>query len=506
MGALSLTSARGSQTMNEHPSTCNPMTDTDSKFLRRLGVYGYDTVEPIILAALVSGDPLLLVGRHGTGKTFLLNSLSEALGLEHRHYNASLVSFDDLVGFPFPEKDGSGIRFIETPATVWQAQSVLVDELNRCKPEHQNRFFSLVHERRIQGVKLERLRYRWAAMNPAGDDNGYIGTEPLDPALADRFAFVVPVVDWEDLSPAEQLAVADPRGDGAISRDEGRLAALLSRCIPRFEALLKDLPAHVPAYAAAVVSAFGQAGLRLSPRRTRQLARNLLAASVVSALPRERLFRLVLRMSIPQLATGESVPRETVEAAHRIAWDSVALEGSERWLHEFTLEKSLAAKARKLLAECPDPDTGSVAIAQLIAVESSHRAKAFALAVAPLLLELGGGPVGAEGLSDLTGLLQGTIHLARKIEWRDNSRNPHRNPQEEFYLKEVPGYAEAIAELGTLETKAGLRCRQLLDVLVAVVERVPEDWPQLQAEFQACVNTVIRMRGKVRRNHGQAAA
>ena len=54
--------------------------------LADLGVYGFDRFETAILAALVTEDPLLLVGRSGTGKTFLLNTLSEALGLEHRHY------------------------------------------------------------------------------------------------------------------------------------------------------------------------------------------------------------------------------------------------------------------------------------------------------------------------------------------------------------------------------------------------------------------------------------
>ena len=68
--------------------------------LAALGAYGFEAQEPVILAALASGDPILLIGRSGTGKTFLLNSISEALGLEHRHYNASLISFDDLVGFP----------------------------------------------------------------------------------------------------------------------------------------------------------------------------------------------------------------------------------------------------------------------------------------------------------------------------------------------------------------------------------------------------------------------
>lgn len=133
--------------------------------LPSLGVYGFNEVELVILAALVTEDPLLLVGKSGTGKTFLLNSISEALELNHRHYNASLVSFDDLVGFPFPDDSKTEVRFLETPATIWGAESVLVDEISRCRPEHQNRLFSLIQERRIQGMALESLRFRWAALS-----------------------------------------------------------------------------------------------------------------------------------------------------------------------------------------------------------------------------------------------------------------------------------------------------------------------------------------------------
>src|SRR6188768_1908818 len=166
----------------------NPVPDahTPAFKLADLGVYGFDRHETTILAALVTEDPLLLVGRSGTGKTFLLNTLSEALGLEHRHYNASLISFDDLVGFPYPDDAHATVRFLQTPATVWGAESVLIDEISRCKPEHQNRLFALVHERRVQGVALPRLRWRWAAMNPCSSDQSsvqdYVGSEPLDPA------------------------------------------------------------------------------------------------------------------------------------------------------------------------------------------------------------------------------------------------------------------------------------------------------------------------------------
>ena len=75
-----------------------------------IGAYGFRKVQVALLAALVTEDPLLLIGRAGTGKTYLLNSISEALGLEHRHYNASLIAFDDLVGFPWPDDAREGIR------------------------------------------------------------------------------------------------------------------------------------------------------------------------------------------------------------------------------------------------------------------------------------------------------------------------------------------------------------------------------------------------------------
>ena len=71
--------------------------------LPHCGDYGFDEVELLTFAALIAEDPLMLLGPSGTGKTYLLNTLLEVMGLEHRHYNPSLVAFDDLVGFPFPD-------------------------------------------------------------------------------------------------------------------------------------------------------------------------------------------------------------------------------------------------------------------------------------------------------------------------------------------------------------------------------------------------------------------
>ena len=173
----------------------------DSSLLARLGVIGMEAIEPVVLGALIAGEPLLLIGPHGTGKSYLLGRVAAALGLEWRHYNASLLNYDDLVGYPLPDGQG-GLRFVRTPASIWDAQAVFLDEISRCRPDLQNKLFPIVHERRVQGILLERLLYRWAAMNPPGlddaDGESYGGSLALDPALADRFAFVITATDWAE--------------------------------------------------------------------------------------------------------------------------------------------------------------------------------------------------------------------------------------------------------------------------------------------------------------------
>ena len=110
----------------------------------------------MLLAALADARPLRLIGAHGTEKSGLLNRVAMALGLEHRHYNASLISFDELLGYPVPEDEG--LRYLRTPGDLWDAESVFFDEISRCRPQSQNKLFSVVHERHVQGLRLKRLR------------------------------------------------------------------------------------------------------------------------------------------------------------------------------------------------------------------------------------------------------------------------------------------------------------------------------------------------------------
>ena len=312
--------------------------------LPHCGVYGFDDLEPLIFAALITEDPLMLLGPSGTGKTYLLNTLSEVLGLEHRHYNASLVAFDDLVGFPFPDQEKGSVEFLQTPATIWGAQSVLIDEISRCKPEHQNRLFALIHERRIQGLPLTGLKYRWAAMNPPAADNqsdeDYVGSEPLDPALADRFALFIEAKDWKALDETARAGIANPAGEGQIANDHGALTGALTAWQTDFQQALTDVPQELLVYAKAATDALLEGGIRLSPRRVRLLVRSLLAATIVSGEWSATLAHQVLAASIPQVAWGVQIETTPIQAAHEVAW-AEAMELPERWVFRFLHEKDL---------------------------------------------------------------------------------------------------------------------------------------------------------------------
>lgn len=427
-------------------------------WLRSLGIYGYDAVEDVILASLVTADPLLLIGKAGTGKTFLLNSLSEALQLEHRHYNASLIAFDDLVGFPFPVNDGESIRYIQTPATIWQAESLLIDEISRCKAEHQNRLFSLVHERRIQGLELPRLRYRWAAMNPceesAGDDF-YEGSVALDQALADRFAFVLEVPDWVSLDEADRRLVADARGVDQPSVDRVGLAAAVARGRTLFAGAADSLHEAALTYASLVAGQLLQPGVRLSPRRVRLLSRNLVALTLVTeGVPRKETFLTALRASLPQLGWGVRVADAVVRGAHGAAWDLLGQGNDERWLAVLLQEPEVAQRCALLLAGAPSPDMASLAIRQSLVQLPKPEAAVFALALFPVAQHRQA-QFGIEGVSALAEAVAPVLEVQGEVTFKLGLGSP---PQLNPHLM----MAECAALLESLPPRRKERARQLL--------------------------------------------
>lgn len=315
-----------------------------------LGLEGWTNLEPVLLAALASEEPLLLIGQHGSAKSFLLERLAQTLELKYRFYNASLINYDDLVGIPMPDEERKSLRYISTPTAIWDAEVVFLDEINRTRPELQNKLFPIIHERRVQGNPLEQLRYRWAAMNPppAAEEadeaiDVYLGTEPLDPALADRFPFIIKVPGWQQLSDEQRRKILREQFSGpqefAISPLE-----LVASARRHFEALKLSPPPSLEDYLITLILHLVDNKIHLSVRRVSFLQANILAIQAARMALYEQTFPdlakgvdwktsalLALQNGLPQAAHGRDVDQAVLLGAHRHAWEVSKLDGANPW-------------------------------------------------------------------------------------------------------------------------------------------------------------------------------
>jgi MoxR-like ATPase len=154
-----------------------------------LGIYGWDVVEPVIVAAVVADLPVLLIGDIGTNKTEGSKTIAQAVlrpTSQFRHYEVPTLNFDDLVGFLNPKGLAKGaLEFVPTPLSIWQAEAALFDEINRANPFIQSKLHELIRTRHIMGLPTK-LKLVFAAVNPPQTyQAGY-----MDLALASRFVSV----------------------------------------------------------------------------------------------------------------------------------------------------------------------------------------------------------------------------------------------------------------------------------------------------------------------------
>lgn len=257
---------------------------TKSYITEPLGLYGWTAMEPVLLAALITEEPLLLVGSHGCAKSFLLERLAESLQMQFRSYNASLLNYDDLVGIPMPNRTRSALHYISSPSSIWDAEVVFLDEINRTRLDLQNKLFPIIYDRRIQGQKLEKLRYRWAAMNPPfeqsedpdADLDPYLGTLPLDPALADRFTFILSVPSWENLTDSDRSNLLQDTFGGRHNF-EVDMPSLIAMGKKHYSNLIQDQTDFATSLVLVLTDRLRKEGYDISVRRSTMLLRAYLS-------------------------------------------------------------------------------------------------------------------------------------------------------------------------------------------------------------------------------------
>ena len=155
---------------------------------------GQEMVVDLALSALLCGGHALLVGLPGLGKTRLVETLGQVMGLE-----TSRIQFTpdlmpaDILGSEVLETGADGsraFRFIEGPVFC---QLLLADEINRASPRTQSALLQAMQEREVTIAGSHRPLgppfHVLATQNPIEQE----GTYPLPEAQLDRFLFQIDV-------------------------------------------------------------------------------------------------------------------------------------------------------------------------------------------------------------------------------------------------------------------------------------------------------------------------
>lgn len=263
--------------------------------LQSLGMVGWNHLEAPIIASLVMETPLLLIGDHGTAKSMVLERLADALGVSFRHYNASILNFDDLIGFPAPDDQRQSIRYLRSGMDAWDAEAIFVDEISRCRPDMQNRLFPLIYDRKLQGLSLDKLKFRWSAMNPPPseeDPNRYFGSFELDDAFADRYDWIVKVPS--KLSSHERRQII--HGTDIQSDASERLLQAMAYTRSRLNLTREVYGDNLTLFFDSLFTVLKRQELPISFRRLRMLFDNAIAliATGYYATPMDAIYRTVL--------------------------------------------------------------------------------------------------------------------------------------------------------------------------------------------------------------------
>lgn len=140
------------------------------------------------LATIFAGGHVLLEGVPGLGKTLLVKSISNALGLSFKRiqFTPDLMPSDVTGTQVLTEDEHGGRKFAFKEGPIF-ANIVLADEINRATPKTQAALLEAMEEKQItvlgETYKLDQPFFVLATQNPVELE----GTYPLPEAQLDRF-------------------------------------------------------------------------------------------------------------------------------------------------------------------------------------------------------------------------------------------------------------------------------------------------------------------------------
>ena len=147
----------------------------------------HDAIDHVLLSILCGGHSLL-IGVPGLAKTLLVNTVSQALGLDFKRiqFTPDLMP-SDILGSEILDENRH-FKFIKGPIF---SNIILADEINRTPPKTQAALLEAMQEKSVtvagHHYKLEAPFFVLATQNPIEQE----GTYPLPEAQLDRFMFSI---------------------------------------------------------------------------------------------------------------------------------------------------------------------------------------------------------------------------------------------------------------------------------------------------------------------------
>lgn len=195
-----------------------------------------DQIEKKLVQYFKLNKNVLLEGKHGTGKTSLIQKVFGDNCKNWLYFSGSTLDpWVDFVGVPKEiEKNGEHVLSFVLPEKMAdnKVEAIFIDEYNRSHKKIRNAVMELIQFKSINGRRFPNLKVVWAAINPADDEHESYDVETLDPAQLDRFQVKIKVpyipdfdffnkkfgakiahsaIEWWDGLPKEAQNLVSPR-------------------------------------------------------------------------------------------------------------------------------------------------------------------------------------------------------------------------------------------------------------------------------------------------------